>query len=82
MATLIGTVTRAAGDTADTNSPGDSQGNRATFIARNAQGIAIGSFRSAGEAQRAVNQQVGQVLRWIRADLRGSIEHYTGSTRA
>lgn len=81
MATVIGTVTRASADTSAVSSPGDSQGNRAAFIARNAQGVAIGSYRSAGDAQQAVNQQVGQVLRWVRSDLRGNIEHYTGSTR-
>ena len=81
MATVIGTVTRASADTAAVNSPGDSQGNRAMFVARGASGTTIGSFRSAGEAQQAVNQQVGQVLRWVRSDLRGSIELYTGSTR-
>lgn len=80
MPQVIGTVTRATADTAATNSPGDSQGNRTLFIARNASGVAIGHFRSAGQAQQAVNQQVGQVLRWQRSDLRGSIEHYVGST--
>ena len=81
MATVIGTVTRASADTAAVSSPGDSQGNRAAFVARNAKGVAIGSYRSAGEAQQAVNQSVGQILRWDRTDLRGNIEHYTGSLR-
>jgi hypothetical protein len=79
MPTVIGTVTRATGNTI-AESPQSSQGNRAAFLARNAQGVAIGHYRSAGEAQQAVNLQVGQVLRWVRTDLRGNIEHYTGST--
>lgn len=80
MPQVIGTVIRATGDTSATNSPGDSQGNRTLFIARNASGKIIGHYRSAGQAQQAVNQQVGQVLRWSRQDLRGSIEHYVGQT--
>jgi hypothetical protein len=82
MATVIGTVTRATGDTGAVNSPGDQQSNRAAFIARNAQGLAIGSFKSAGQAQQAVNLQVGLVLRWTREDLRGHIEHWVGRTTA
>lgn len=79
MPSVIGTVTRATGDTI-AQSPQSQQGNRCAFTARNATGVQIGSYRSAGEAQQAVNQQVGQVLRWTREDLRGNIEHYVGRT--
>lgn len=79
MPTVVGTVTRATGDTIAA-SPQSSQGNRAAFTARNAQGVSCGHYKSAGEAQQAVNQQVGQVLRWVRSDLRGNVEHYVGST--
>jgi hypothetical protein len=79
MPTVIGTVTRATGDTIAA-SPQSSQGNRAAFLARGATGVPIGHYRSAGEAQQAVNLQVGQVLRWVRNDLRGNIEHWVGST--
>lgn len=79
MPTVIGTVTRATGDTI-AQSPQSSQGNRCAFTARNSQGVQIGAYRSVGDAQQAVNQAVGQVLRWTREDLRGNIEHYVGRT--
>lgn len=82
MPSVIGTVTRATAITGLVNSPGDSQSNRCAFVARNAQGKAIGSFRSAGEAQQSVATGYGQLLKWTREDLRGGIEHYVGRTLA
>lgn len=81
MPTVIGTVTRTTVDTGLVNSPGDQQSNRAAFVARNAAGAPIGHFKSAGQAQQAVNQlRSNTLLQWQRSDLRGGIEHYVGST--
>ncbi|MHC4814349.1 MAG: hypothetical protein ACYTFN_14740 [Planctomycetota bacterium] len=54
------------------------QGNVGAFTARNASGTKIGSYRSAGQAQAAVQASHGILLRWTRSDLRGDIEHYVG----
>jgi len=78
MATTVGTVTRMMGDSI-VDAGQTAQGNVAAFVARNAQGVAVGTFKSAGEAQAAINQTNGTILRWTRSDLRGDIEHYVGS---
>lgn len=74
---LAGTVTRTMGDTI-VEAQQTAQGNVACFIAYGTDGTAIGSYRSAGEAQAAVNQRFGQILRWTRQDLRGGVEFYIG----
>lgn len=79
MPTVVGTVTRATGDTFAPSTQ-TAQDNRCAFTARNSQGTAIGFYRSAGDAQQAVASSYGQVLRWTREDLRGNIEHYVGRT--
>lgn len=80
MSRIVGTVTRATPNTT-IRAPQSSQGNRGCFSAV-AGGSVIGSdYRSAGEAQRAVQAALGGTFaRWSRQDLPGRVEHYIGRT--
>lgn len=67
--TRVGTVTRVA-------HAGPSNSN---YLARGANGIELGYYQNAADAQQAVAQlSTGRsVLRWVRNDM-ASIEHYEG----
>lgn len=79
MSRIVGAVTRVSPDTI-VPSQQSSQGNRAIFSATTANQT-LGSFRSAREAQVAVEAALGGTkARWTREDLAGRIERYVGRT--
>jgi len=78
---VIGTVTRYTPDTA-VPAQESAQTNAVAFAAHAADGRIVGNqFRSAGQAQQAVNQLIGKILKWTREDLRGGAEHWVGRDR-
>lgn len=76
---VVGTVTRKTGDTSSETSPQSWQANVAAYAAHGPTGTLIGFFQSVGEAERAVQANIGgNFLRWSRQDIRGGIEHWVG----
>lgn len=55
------------------------QGNVGTFVARTAVGLTVGFFRSAREAQAAIEQTSGNLLNWTQSNLPGQIEFWIGA---
>jgi hypothetical protein len=79
---VIGTVTRIMPDTT-VPAQETAQSNGAAFAAHAADGRLVGNrFKSAGQAQQAVNQLFGgRLLKWTRRDMAGGAEHWIGSDR-
>lgn len=79
---VVGYVTKIAGSPlASANAVGATgRTGGSAFVARSAVGITLGTYKSVGEAQAAVQQQAAgaRILRWSRSDLAGQIESYQG----